>query len=905
MLRHDDSHRLRFDAYNQTFHLHLEPNDHLLHSEATMTVIGQDGLETISRLVPEEHKVYRGVVLSHDYSDQRFKEDISGVDRHFIDPRASGVLGWARVIVHDNNLFEGAFTVGMDTYHVRTVNNYLRTKQEADPLVPHPHDRHPDYASSHMIVFRDSDTASHQMLSNLQTRSLTAAAAENATSSECMSEKLDYNVDTHHPVHMMRYAQANERLHALQTSQLSKRHDSLRSGFSLDAGHGLNTFSSSLEKRQDSLGSTGGPSNGDFASQIGNFTGCPKQQMINFMGVAADCTYVQKYGDANATRVQILNDWNMASALYENSFNISLGIINIVVRDGSCPDTTDSNFPWNRNCTSDNYSINNRLSDFSQWRATQKDSAGLWHLMTNCNTGSEIGVAWLGQLCVQDASQSNGQFVSGTGVSTAGKDEWKIVAHEIGHGFGAVHDCTSTTCPASTTSQCCALSESTCDANSQFIMNPTSDVKTNDFSPCTKGNICSAMGGGATSNTCLQPVSKASNPKVLNLNQCGNGIVEAGEECDCGDNCGSNACCDMTTCKFKSGAVCDDSNDLCCNSCQFKAANTTCRPAVSSCDIAETCSGTSGSCPDDTFKPNGQDCGNGLTCASGLCTSRDQQCQQRGASLNLTQTCQIAGDSSCYNNCQDPSNPNSCIQLSAQLPDGTDCGYGGSCSSGSCVASNNILKVAESWVVQNKKISIPVLAVAGLVVIFFIVSLLYCCCGRRKDKELYEADTYATPIAPQTGRQQMAQNISRSTTPVQGVPPARGMPPGQRGWVDPTQYNGPIQPYRGPAPYRGGSPAPGQSPYRGGSPAPVQYANTRPRRRPESGESDTSARSGSSSHSRTNLLPSRPNPTPGRSLLPTLPPLPSLGYGAPSDTRSVYMNSRHGRGPSDAGYQGN
>ena len=29
-------------------------------------------------------------------------------------------------------------------------------------------------------------------------------------------------------------------------------------------------------------------------------------------------------------------------------------------------------------------------------------------------------------------------MVSGTGVSTAGRTEWQVVAHEIGHNFGAI-----------------------------------------------------------------------------------------------------------------------------------------------------------------------------------------------------------------------------------------------------------------------------------------------------------------------------------------------------------------------------------------------------------------------------------------------------------------------------------
>jgi choice-of-anchor A domain-containing protein len=51
---------------------------------------------------------------------------------------------------------------------------------------------------------------------------------------------------------------------------------------------------------------------------------------------------------------------------------------------------------------------------------------------------------------------------------------------------------------------------------------------------------------------------------------CGNGIVESGEQCD--------------------GGVC------CTSQCTFKPSTTVCRPAVSQCDVAEMCSGSSSTC---------------------------------------------------------------------------------------------------------------------------------------------------------------------------------------------------------------------------------------------------------------------------------------------------------------------
>lgn len=151
----------------------------------------------------------------------------------------------------------------------------------------------------------------------------------------------------------------------------------------------------------------------------------------------------------------------------------------------------------------------------------------------------------------------------------------EFCSHESGHTFGAVHDCESTQC-ASAQSQCCPLSSSTCDANGQYIMNPVSTASQTAFSPCTIRNICSQLSSGRVSTRCL--VSN-SNITTITDSQCGNGIVEVGEECDCGATCDQNSCCDGSTCRLRAGALCDDAASPCCTNCQFASADTVCRPA--------------------------------------------------------------------------------------------------------------------------------------------------------------------------------------------------------------------------------------------------------------------------------------------------------------------------------------
>lgn len=122
----------------------------------------------------------------------------------------------------------------------------------------------------------------------------------------------------------------------------------------------------------------------------------------------------------------------------QSTFNVSLGIIHINVMNSTCPSAAPASAPWNSACDSST-TLNDRLSLFSQWRGTQgDDGTGLWHLMSGCPTGTEVGVAWLGTICQQTASGSTGNIVSGTAVSTNGLTEWEVVSHEIGHNFGAI-----------------------------------------------------------------------------------------------------------------------------------------------------------------------------------------------------------------------------------------------------------------------------------------------------------------------------------------------------------------------------------------------------------------------------------------------------------------------------------
>lgn len=370
--------------------------------------------------------------------------------------------------------------------------------------------------------------------------------------------------------------------------------------------------------------------------------------------------------------------------------------------------------------------------------------------------------------------------MSGANVVVKTDTEWLVIAHEVGHTFGAVHDCDSTTCNDGKTvaaQQCCPLSTSTCPAGGKYVMNPSTSAGITNFSPCSIGNICSAIGGQSVKTSCL---TSNRNVTTITGSQCGNGIVEMGEDCDCGgeSGCGDNTCCNPTTCKFKTenNAVCDPSNEDCClSTCQFATAGTVCRASTGECDPQETCSGTTASCPADAHAAEGDSCGSsgeGLSCASGQCTSRDKQCK----TLMGSQYYECNNDDGCQLFCATDGSQYACDGLTQNFLDGTTCGGGGKCSNGVCKGSTVGGRIKE-FVNDHKPLVIGLSVGVGGLLLLAILSCIVGSCKRRSRRRKYAAS--AAAAAPRMGGSGWApQGQARGYAPVP-VPPMqqRGMGP--------------------------------------------------------------------------------------------------------------------------------
>lgn len=245
------------------------------------------------------------------------------------------------------------------------------------------------------------------------------------------------------------------------------------------------------------------------------------------------------------------------------------------------------------------------LSRFTQWREKElvprrrHDSA---QLILKKSFGGTAGMAFVSTVCSRSHGGGINAFPNNNVASFA-----SIVAHELGHNLGMNHDDgRECTCP---TQACIMHSGATGSRN---------------FSSCSADDfekMILSVGGSCLLNV-PRPDESYSAP------YCGNGLVDFGEECDCGSQkeCESDPCCEFGTCRLKSGAECAFGE--CCRRCQFLPGGTVCRSSTDECDLPEYCNGSSPLCQSDVFIQNGQPCRNSEAyCYNGKCQTYDGQCQ--------------------------------------------------------------------------------------------------------------------------------------------------------------------------------------------------------------------------------------------------------------------------------------
>ncbi|KAJ8727401.1 hypothetical protein PYW07_001520 [Mythimna separata] len=335
----------------------------------------------------------------------------------------------------------------------------------------------------------------------------------------------------------------------------------------------------------------------------------------------ADHMFYQRYGSEEACIEVMTRHVQKVNAIYKvtdfnqdgKPDNITFMIKRIKVHTLDALKDPAYRFP-------NNYGVEKYLELFSE---EDYDAFCLAYMFTyrDFEMGT-LGLAWTGDLknaggvCEKNGHYRGSMKSLNTGIVTLlnyGKHVPPAVshvtlAHEIGHNFGSPHD----------PEMCTPFGE---DGNYIMFARATSgDRKNNNkFSPCSLRAIDPVLNNKARS-----PKGCFTEPQPA---ICGNGVVEEGEECDCGwaSEC-TDVCCrpqaarpPYKPCTLTEHSVCSPSQGPCCTaSCTLKFGDK-CR-SDNGCRDAAFCDGKRANCPQSRHKPNRTRCDKELVCYMGECT---------------------------------------------------------------------------------------------------------------------------------------------------------------------------------------------------------------------------------------------------------------------------------------------
>nr|XP_034961647.1 disintegrin and metalloproteinase domain-containing protein 19 [Zootoca vivipara] len=349
------------------------------------------------------------------------------------------------------------------------------------------------------------------------------------------------------------------------------------------------------------------------------------QQSMKYVELllVADYAEFQKHNyDLQATKNKLLEAANYVDKFYK-SLNIRVALVGLEV--------------WNDHNKCDiSENPHSTLWSFLAWRRKllmykKHDNA---QLITGMSFhGTTIGLAPLMAMCSVYQSGGVNMDHSENAIGVAA-----TMAHEMGHNFGMSHD-SAGCCTASARDGGCIMAAAT--------GHPFPRV----FNRCNMKELDRYLQSGGGMCLYNMPDTKT----LYGGQRCGNGYLEEGEECDCGEEeeC-NNPCCNASNCSLKPGAEC--AHGACCHLCKLMSPGTPCREQARPCDLPEYCTGKSPFCPANFYQLDGTPCASGRAyCYSGMCLTYEQQCLQlwgygaRPAPDICFERVNAAGDS--YGNC--------------------------------------------------------------------------------------------------------------------------------------------------------------------------------------------------------------------------------------------------------------